>query len=111
MLRLCCSLGLLLLVLARSFGAAATRPVAPESGDAGVGPAVAALAAWDHDHAPPASDATGSGWWQERKKRFQELALCALSSANVTYLLLAGFSGAGGAISLAIATVGVLVCL
>ncbi|HZM17146.1 MAG TPA: hypothetical protein VFE28_14185 [Candidatus Krumholzibacteria bacterium] len=111
MLRLCCSLGLLFLVLASGFRSAAVGPAVLEPGDAGVEPATAALAAWDHDHTSPATDATGSGWWQERKKRFQELALCALSSANVTYLLLAGFSGAGGAISLAIATVGVLVCL
>lgn len=59
----------------------------------------------------PAAAITGAGWWQERKKRFQEVAVCALSSANVTYLLLTGFSGPGAVIGFSVSLLGVIVCL
>ena len=54
---------------------------------------------------------TGAGWWSERKKRFQELVVCALSSANVTYLLLTGISGPGAVIGFSVSLLGVIVCL
>ena len=53
--------------------------------------------------APPSGAAIrGAGWWGERRKRFHELAVCGLAGANVTYLLLAGVSGPGAVIGLAI---------
>jgi len=55
----------------------------------------------------PASPA----WWREGKKRFHQLALCALASANVTYTLLVGFSGVGAAIGFTAALLGVVMCL
>jgi hypothetical protein len=58
----------------------------------------------------PAAPASPS-WWQQSKKRFHELALCALASANVTYTLLVGFSGVGGAIAFTAALLGVVMCL
>ena len=62
---------------------------------------------------PPADTVAigGGGWWGERKKRFQEVAVCALSSANVTYLLLTGISGPGAVIGFSVSLLGVLVCL
>ena len=56
-------------------------------------------------------DTQDSTWWRERQKRFQELAVCALSSANVTYLLLTGISGPGAVIGFSVSLLGVIVCL
>jgi len=50
-------------------------------------------------------------WWRDGKKRFHQLALCALASANVTYTLLVGFSGVGAAIGFTAALLGVVMCL
>ncbi|UCE02480.1 MAG: hypothetical protein JSW67_14750 [Candidatus Latescibacterota bacterium] len=41
-----------------------------------------------------APDADASGWWDERKKRFRELALCALAGANLSIALALGAAGA-----------------
>ena len=56
-------------------------------------------------------DARGAGWWSDHKKRFQELAICALASANITYMLVAGFTGPGAVIGFLVSAVGVAVCL
>ena len=110
MLRQLSSLGSLLLLFTVCLHSTTATPAALETGDTGTWPATAVVAAAGEGSMADC-DATGGGWWQERKQRLLELVMCALSSANVTYMLLAGIPGAGGAISLAIAAVGVLVCL
>ncbi len=94
------------LLLVATFAAArqvATGDAAPPSAgvtfDAGAAPAQELV------------DARGAGWWSDHKKRFQELAICALSSANVTYILVAGFTGPGAVIGFLVSVVGVAVCL
>ena len=59
----------------------------------------------------PSEQTSSREWWRERKKRFHQLALCALASANVTYTLLVGFSGVGAAIGFSAALLGVILCL
>jgi len=59
----------------------------------------------------PADDAIGAGWWQQHKKRFQELAACALGSANLTMTLIVGVSGPAAVPGLIASGIVVLMCL
>lgn len=58
-----------------------------------------------------AASALGAGWWERNKARFQELAVCALASADMTVAFIAGVSGAGGVLGVAAAAVTVAMCL
>jgi len=58
-----------------------------------------------------AASALGAGWWERNKARFQELAVCALASADITVAFIAGVSGPGGVLGLAAAAVAVAMCL
>ena len=58
-----------------------------------------------------AASALGAGWWERNKARFQELAVCALASADITVAFIAGVSGAGGVLGVAAAAVAVAMCL
>jgi hypothetical protein len=58
-----------------------------------------------------AASALGAGWWERNKARFQELAVCALASADMTVAFIAGVSGPGGVLGLAAAAVAVAMCL
>jgi hypothetical protein len=87
--------------------------VALRQGSSTAGPPRSVPSTWE---AGPSStqellETHGGGWWSERKKRFQELAICALSSANVTYILIAGFTGPGAVIGFLVSVVGFAACL
>lgn len=71
------------------------------------------LSTWEAGPSPTQdlAETPGGGWWSDRKKRFQELAICALSSANITFLLVAGFTGPGAVIGFMVSVVGFAVCL
>lgn len=74
--------------------------------------AVPSAPVWGVEAAAPSVGTTSAWHWsRERRKRFQEVAMCALSGGNVTYLLLTGISGPAGVIGFAASLVGVIVCL